>query len=209
MVKGVIFDLDGVLVDTENLHFDCLNEALSFYNLKINKIDYEKLSGVGTLTRLKMLLPNADRDTLRQAYELKGKLTIQHSKNIPLSDGALELINYLKSKGIKLALASNARKDFVAFILSNLNLDKYFDFVISADSITTSKPNPEIFTISMTQLGVSPEETVIFEDSIAGLQAAFASGAHVIAVTEKQPLSLDNFIKAFPNLNAQTRKNHQ
>lgn len=202
MIKGVIFDLDGVLVDTENLHYECLVEALSFYNLQINKTEYENLSGVGTLTRLKLLLPNVDENILKNVYNLKGKLTLEKSKKIPLTEGALDLLNYIKSKNLKAALASNARKDFVEFILKNLKLDDYFDFVITADSITTSKPNPEIFVIAMSQLGVLSSETVIFEDSIAGLKAALASGAHVITVSEKQPLSLYSFVNLLQKVNS-------
>lgn len=196
MITGIIFDLDGVIVDTENLHYECLTEALSIYDLKIDKQEYENLSGVGTLKRLKKLLPNINETTLQEIYTLKGRLTIEKSKNLHLNDGAVEIIKYAKSTGLKLALASNARKDFVDFILRHFNIDKHFQFVISADSITTSKPNPEIFQIAMSQIGLKPEETIIIEDSLAGLQAAFSSGANVLSVSPNKPLSLDRFLQA-------------
>lgn len=200
MIKLIIFDLDGVLFDGKDIHFDTLNEALGpeYY------IDWgehlSKYDGLKTIQKLEMLtkekgLPINKYDEI---WKNKQRLTIEKIKNIKSSTQLKVCIDTLSKKGYKLVCCSNSIRKTILTVLSKLEIIEYFDLILSNEDVKNSKPHPEIYWKAISIMGVIPEETLIIEDSPYGLLAASRSNSHVMRVSSPKDVTYDNIFK---NLN--------
>ena len=186
MIKAVIFDLDGVLVTTDELHF----EAWKALADKLGINDFTKADNVrqrGVMASLEVVLEKTDR-----AFSEEEKLALAEEKNeiyvrslsalseTDVLSGANEFIDYLKSKGIKTAVGSASKN--TPLILEKTKLAGKFDAVSCGLDTTKSKPDPEVFLIAAKKLGVAPCDCVVVEDSDAGIEAAKTGGMYAIAV---------------------------
>ena len=200
MIKLIIFDLDGVLFDAKDIHFDTLNEALGpeYY------IDWgehlSKYDGLKTIQKLEMLtkekgLPINKYDEI---WKNKQRLTIEKIKNIKSSTQLKVCIDTLSKKGYKLVCCSNSIRKTILTVLSKLEIIEYFDLILSNEDVKNSKPHPEIYWKAISIMGVIPEETLIIEDSPYGLLAASRSNSHVMRVSSPKDVTYDNIFK---NLN--------
>lgn len=206
MIKLIIFDLDGVLVDTKNIHFEALNFALS----KIDKkyiISYDDhivtYDGLPTLKKLNILNKNIGLPTKNFDEIIKIKKSITKElikKNIKENKILLKLFDSIK-KNYKIAVASNAIKETIILCLSNLKLLDYVDLIISNEEVEYMKPNPQIFLKCMTHFGIAPSETLILEDSAKGRKAAINSSAHLFPVETLLDVNNDNIISHINTIN--------
>jgi len=175
----IIFDLDGVLVDATEWHYEALNKALIQCGYKpINRGDHiSKYNGLPTKQKLKLM--NIDDPRI---VELKKKYTsdIIWKKCLPNQEKIL-MLKYLSEK-YKIACCSNAIKESVVDMLKKSELYEYFDLILGNDEIEKPKPDPEIYLKAFDILGVKPEDCLIVEDAPHGIEAAKASGARVLAV---------------------------
>jgi HAD superfamily hydrolase (TIGR01509 family) len=195
MIKCVIFDLDGVLVDSKELHFESLNLALSEIDVRyvISKEDHiNKFDGLPTNKKLEIL--SKDRqlpvDLYNKIWLRKQEITTTLIKNnTKESEDLIELFSYLKLKNIIIYVASNAIRNTVKLYLLKLNLMEYVDGFLSNEDVKKSKPNPEIYLKIMSKESVSPKETLIVEDSFVGVTAAFNSCANVCIVKDSKSLN--------------------
>lgn len=185
MRKLIIFDLDGVIVEAKNIHYEALNKALGKkYSIEWN----EHLSiydGLKTSQKLEMLserkgLPREDYDRI---WLDKQKYTIIELSNLSESSELKDCMERLTSDGYKLAVCSNSIRKTILIVLSKLGIIGYFDLILSNEDVGNSKPHPEIYWSAMSKLGFLPEETLIVEDSPYGLLAASRSRAEVLRVT--------------------------
>lgn len=196
MIKLIIFDLDGVLCDCKDLHYDSLNMALNSIDPKY-VISYDehlaKYDGLNTKRKLQLLtqekgLPETSHETV---WKLKQKMTLNiihgYTDNLRLS----EVLRQLKNDGYTLAVASNSIRDTVKFILLFTGLIGYIDFYYSNEDVRHPKPNTEIYLKCMMNAGVSPKETIIVEDSPIGRKAASDSGAHLFPVRDSFDVRYD------------------
>lgn len=202
MKKLIIFDLDGVLVDTKKIHFDALNLSLK----KIDKkfvINYEEhlrlYDALSTSQKLKLLTKykNLPKRYWKIVYDEKQRQTFNLLKKFVKSD--IQLINFfkkLKKNNYKIAIASNSIRESLNLILSQLGLMKFIDFSISNEDVNSPKPHPEMFWKCMIHFKTLPSETTIIEDSPRGRNAAQLSGANVITVNKRKDMD-DQFIKNF------------
>mgnify|MGYP006420102737 CR=1 FL=1 len=197
-IKGVIFDMDGVLIEAKDWHYDALNKALGIFGHVISRYDHlVTYDGLPTVMKLDMLsrernLPSKLHDFVN---ELKQKFTMElvftHCKPRFYHEYAL---SQLKSDGYKIGCASNSIRDSVNIMLTKSNLLKYMDTVFSAQDVENPKPSPEMYTAAIKSLGLKPEECLIVEDNENGIKAAIASGAHLMVVTEVDEVNIENIM---------------
>ena len=198
MTKLIIFDLDGVLVEAKEIHYQTLNDAICDVTNDINMIIgwEEHLStydGLKTDQKLQMLsekkgLPKAHHTTI---WNRKQELTLQILSNLQPDIRLQKLMTELRNDGYKIACCSNSIRRSVLTILSKLGLIEYMDLIISNEDVKNSKPHPEMYWKAMSMLSVLPEETLIVEDSPPGLLAASRSRAKVLRVNNPKDLTLD------------------
>ena len=188
MIKAVIFDLDGVLVTTDELHFEAWKTLADKLGINdFTKEDNVRQRGVSRMASLEVVLEKTDR-----AFSEEEKLALAEEKNeiyvrflsslseADVLSGANEFIDYLKSKGIKTAVGSASKN--TPLILEKTKLAGKFDAVSCGLDTTKSKPDPEVFLIAANKLGIAPCDCVVVEDSDAGIEAAKTGGMYAIAV---------------------------
>ena len=197
MIKLVIFDLDGVLVEAKNIHYEALNEALgSEYEISWNE-HLSKYDGLKTNQKLEMLTQDKglSPELYKQVWDTKQKLTLEKLSSLQLSDQLIVCMQTLVSQGYKLACCSNSIRKTVLTVLAKLGIIEYFDLILSNEDVKNSKPHPEIYWKAISMMGYLPEETLIVEDSPYGLLAASRSKAHVMRVGTPKEVTYNNIHK--------------
>jgi beta-phosphoglucomutase-like phosphatase (HAD superfamily)/dTDP-glucose pyrophosphorylase len=196
MYKLFVFDLDGVLLDSCDIHYTTLNQALSEHGYTpITKYEHETVYN-GLSTRMKLArMPGVDVERVYQRKQELTQIALQTVESCPRLQHALA---GLKERGHSVMCASNCIRDTVHMVLSKLGIFHLFDAVFSNEDVVNPKPNPEIYLACMKR--AKADETIIFEDSYIGLQAAIASGAQVHVVRNPMDLTLDYILTATPNL---------
>lgn len=185
-IIAVVFDLDGVLVDATEWHYEALNRALALFGFGISR--YEHLStynGLPTSKKLEMLtvekgLPvalHALVNRIKQVYTREGILT----QCRPVFDKEY-MVSRLAREGYRLAVCSNAIRDSVELMIRQSGLHEYFEFLISNEDVTRPKPDPEIYLQAIARLGCRPDEILIVEDAPHGIDAARQAGGCVCEV---------------------------
>ena len=213
-MKAVIFDLDGVLIKTEKLHFMLYGVTLQKFNLKLTKKDYNKFfsgkktkEAFETYLRYKKKKINSKTITMliRFFRKMKGNILSKKLKNyVKLREGTYQLLKRLKKK-YKLALATSTIKRFTDLIINGFELRRYFDVVIYAENVKKGKPCPKVYLKAAEKLKVNPKDCIVIEDSEAGIEAAKKAGMVCIAIKDpelgKRKLSkADYIIKNFKEI---------
>ncbi len=194
MVKLIVFDLDGVLVEAKNIHYDALNEALGDkYAISWNE-HLSTYDGLKTSQKLNMLTKakGLPVENHKRIWELKQYFTLQMLKELKPNRSLIKLIQSLSSDGYKLAVCSNSIRKTVVTVLAKLGIIEYFDLLISNEDVTNSKPHPEMYWTAMSKMKVLPEETLIVEDSPYGLLAAARSKSYILRVKNPQEVTIKN-----------------
>jgi len=196
MIKLIIFDLDGVLIEAKKIHYDSLNKALgNKYEISWN----EHLSiydGLKTKQKLDMLSKNKKLplEFHQKIWENKQKYTLEMLKNININSDLTNLMSIL-SKDYKLVVCSNSIRKTVLTVISKLGLMEFMDLIISNEDVKNSKPHPEMYWKAISMMSVLPEETLIIEDSPYGLMAASRSKSHILRVKNPNDVNLENIDK--------------
>ena len=196
MVNLVIFDLDGVLVEAKNIHYEALNEALGKYAISWQE-HLSTYDGLKTTQKLEMLteqkgLPIEEHEVI---WETKQYITLQKLKELKSDDILIELMSGLAEKGYKIAVCSNSIRKTVLTVLSKLGIMEFMDYIISNEDVGNSKPHPEMYWRAISKMGCLPEETLIVEDSPYGLLAASRSNAHILRVKNPTEVTYKNIFK--------------
>jgi HAD superfamily hydrolase (TIGR01509 family) len=197
MIKLIIFDLDGVLVEAKNIHFDALNTALGEkYSISWD----EHLSiydGLKTNQKLDMLhkQKGLPKEYFEKIWADKQTYTLQSLRNLKYDINLVTTMTMLTNKGYRLAVCSNSIRKTVLTVLSKLGLIEFFDLILSNEDVSNSKPHPEIYWKAISKIGILPEETLIIEDSPYGLLAASRSKAHVMRVGSPKEITYININK--------------
>lgn len=197
-IKAVIFDMDGVLIDAKDWHYEALNKALSLFGYAISRHDHlVTFDGLPTRDKLEMLsrengLPRSLHSLINQ---LKQKYTMQivHSKCAPNFIHQYTLAK-LKSQGYRLAVASNSVRNSITVMMDAAGLSQFLDFYLSNEDVVAGKPDPAIYMKAINLLGLESSECLIVEDNPNGLKAAYGSGAHVLEVQEVTDTNYENII---------------
>lgn len=205
MIKLIIFDLDGVLVDTKKIHFNSLNKALKKFS--INQISYEDhlkiFDGLPTAEKLKIISKKEKLDikTIKKIKKYKQKITENEiEKNIKKNKNIVQIFSKL-SKKYKLAVATNAVKSTLDICLKNLQIKKFISFTLSNEDVIMPKPHPEIYYKIFIKFKLYPDEVLIVEDSHVGRQAASLSGANLLPIKDINETNLKNITNHLNELN--------
>jgi beta-phosphoglucomutase len=194
-IKAVIFDMDGVLIDAKDWHYEALNRALNLFGFNISRYDHlVTFDGLPTRQKLQMLtreqsLPEQLHplvNELKQIYTME----IVHARCKPIFQHEYAL-SKLKSKGYKVAVASNSVRNSIEVMMRCSRLEAYLDTIVSNQDVKVGKPNPEIYLHSMDILGVKPGECLVVEDNEHGIAAARSAGAHLLVVRQTTDVTYD------------------
>ena len=202
-MKLVLFDLDGVLVEAKQIHFNAFNKALKDIDKKY-EISWQNhlktFDGLKTYDKLKVLankgLPN-DKALHDIIFNKKQEYTLEYLSKLDKNTKLINIFKQLKLNGYTIACCSNSVSKTVELTLNNLGLDNFFDLTLSNESVQNAKPHPEIYWKAMTFFGAYPSETLILEDSPVGLKAAYNSGAKVLRVNNSDDFDFEIIENAF------------
>lgn len=190
--KLVIFDLDGVLIDTREMHYHVLNKALPSGYTITEKEHLTKYDGLSTRQKLDKLhsekgLP---RDEFESIWGCKQELTFKALEEMVSSNQKLiSMFSKLKEQGFAVVVASNSIRKTIEIVVNCSGIAKYVDLIVSNEDVTKPKPNPQMYLTAMSRFGIGPKDTYVFEDSLIGRQAAFDSGANVCPVNNSSELT--------------------
>ena len=186
-MKAIIFDMDGVIFDTERLYLDSWEKIGEKYGLEgVREVTFKCIGVTVEATRGIVMAhfgPDFDYDKIRgEVMELVYK-TIDSGK-LGIKDGVFELLEYLRQKGITAVIASSTRGDIVRRELEMMGLLKYFADTTGGEEITNSKPAPDIFLLAAKKLGLDKKDMIVIEDSFNGVRAAHAAGIRTFMVPD-------------------------
>ena len=209
-IEAVIFDMDGVLIDAKEWHYMALNRALELFGYTINHDAHiARFDGLPTKTKLEMLSHEVrlPRSLHRFINRMKQRYTNEliAERLCPTPEHVYATWR-LRMEGHRLAVASNSIRATVEFMIQKAELTKYFDYLLSNEDVAEPKPSPQIYHRAMELLGVEPEQTLIVEDSPFGLQAAHASGAHVLKVDSVQDVNYANIRNRIKQIETQQQR---
>jgi beta-phosphoglucomutase len=197
-IKAILFDMDGVLIDAKEWHFESLNRALELFGMPISRYEHLTLyDGLPTRKKLEML--SLERGLPWQLHEfineMKQRYTIEivHTQCKPkfIHEYAL---SSLKSNGFKLAVCSNSVRVSVELMMNKAGLTKYLDLMVSNEDVNNGKPDPEMYIKAMNYFGLKSNECLIVEDNEHGIKAAQASGGHLLIVRDVTETNYNNIM---------------
>jgi len=187
MIKGFIFDLDGVITDTAELHYDAWKKLADEMGWEFDRDVNEKLRGISRMDSIKVIMDHngvsLDEKTIVELATKKNDIYVNSLDGMTQEDylpGARELLTHLRSEGFSVALGSaskNANK-----VLQQLKATHYFDVIGDGNSVSKSKPAPDIFLFASEKLGLRPENCIVFEDAEKGIDAAKAGNFHSVGI---------------------------
>ena len=178
-IKAVIFDMDGVLFDTERVYLESWIKVFKEYGYTMTKEIYIPLMGTGRKNVKEVFKKTfGDNIPIEEMYVKKDELLFKAIDNneVPLKLGAIDILCYLKEEGYKIALATSAKRDRVTKQIQASNMNNMFNAIVCGDDVVNSKPDPEIFLKAAKKLDVNPENCVVIEDSLAGIKGANKGG---------------------------------
>lgn len=186
-IKAVIFDLDGVIVNTDNLHYRAWKTIADKEGIYFDETINNRLRGVSRMESLEIILERANKkysnDQKKLLAEEKNKYYVEYLKSLT-PDSILPNVEFvlqkLKEKGIKIAIGSSSKNG--RFILKQIGMENTFDVIVDGNDITRSKPYPDVFLIAADRLGINPGDCIVVEDAEAGIKAAKSAGMRAVAI---------------------------
>lgn len=209
MIKAIIFDLDGVLCDTPDMHYETFAQAYQKYtNIVITKKEHDvDFNGRSTKAKLKILQTRDgfSKELFDIIWKEKQELTFTFiEKNFFRDEEKIQLLSYLKNNNYLIACASNAIKTTIVKILKKLEIYEYFDVILSNEDVLNPKPSAEIYLSTMIKLNCNPSNTLIIEDSKIGYESAISTNASVYRVVNSKDVNLHNVIKKINSIEQKT-----
>ena len=206
MIEAVIFDLDGVIVQSEDAHIEAEKQTFLKYGVSVSAEELHKYTGTTAKAMFTELIAKYKLDTTFEEINLqKEKILLKLLKeDAAPTKGVIILIQELKQRGIKLAIGSSSTRILVEYVLKKLNITHLFDSVIAAEDVEHSKPNPEIFLKAAMNLGVDPSQCLVIEDAQLGVEAAKRAGMKCVGYSNphsgnqdlsKADIVIDDFSK--------------
>lgn len=208
MYSAMIFDLDGVIVDTAKYHYLAWKKIADELGLRFNSTDNELLKGVSRQRSFEIILELNGRkespEYIEKYCEIKNRYYLDYIERLVPEEvfpGVREFMEEARKSGIKTALGSASKNS--RFILEKLGITDLFDAVVDGTKVSRAKPDPEVFLRGAQELQVPPQQCVVFEDSAAGITAAHAGGMKAVGVSNREvEQRCDYYISSFAGLNA-------
>ena len=205
-IKAVLFDMDGVLVEAKEWHYEALNRALDLFGMAISRVDHETtFDGLPTSRKLEML--SVERGLPRELHgflnEMKQRYTTEMVHTLCKPRFTQErALSTLKSMGYKMSVCSNSIRSTVQLMMDKASLSQYLDVMVSNEDVAKPKPDPEMYRKAMAHFGLSPDECLIVEDNENGIKAAKASGGHLLVVQDVSQTSIGNILGRIREIDA-------
>lgn len=211
-IKAILFDMDGVLIEAKEWHYQALNRALDLFGMAISRHDHEtSFDGLPTSRKLEIL--SIERGLPRELHpflnEMKQRYTTEMVHTLCRPRFAQErALSTLKARSYRMAVCSNSIRSTVELMMEKANLRQYLDLVVSNEDVTKAKPDPEMYCKAIEHFGLRPDECLVVEDNENGIKAAKASGAHLLVVQDVSQTCITNItarieeIEAFYNRSA-------
>ena len=187
-IKAILFDMDGVLIEAKDWHYEALNEALKLFGSEISLYDHlVTFDGLPTKDKLNMLTSVGKLP--KELHPIINKMKQKHTMRMILNKckplfAHQYALSKLHSEGYKMAVCSNSIRKSVEVMIQQAGLDKYFEFYVSNEDVYKGKPDPEMYSKAMDKMNFKPEECLILEDNENGIKAAKASGGHLLKIGE-------------------------
>lgn len=206
-VKAILFDMDGVLIEAKDWHYEAMNRALGLFGMEISRYDHlVTYDGLPTVRKLEMLslergLPvmlHHFINSMKQQYTME--IVYRKCKPVFFHEYALAK---LKTDGYRMGVCSNSVRASIETMLARANLQKYLDFWISAQDVPSGKPDPAIYHTAISRMGLKPEECLILEDNENGIKAALASGAHLMRISTYEEVNYQNIKRKIAEIEGQ------
>jgi beta-phosphoglucomutase len=185
--KGVIFDLDGVIVTTDEYHYQAWRQIADEIGVPFDRKANERLRGVSRMDCMEIVLEkmpgrysSAEKEALAEKKNATYRAMLSQLSPDNCFEGAKQLLYDLKKIGVKIAIGSSSRN--APLILQKIGLSELFDVIADGNQITKSKPNPEVFLLAARRMGFLPEDCVVIADADAGIDAALAAGCKAVGV---------------------------
>jgi len=201
MTQAIIFDLDGVIIDTAHYHYIAWKRLASEFNINLTPQQNELLKGVSRMRSLELILElgniHLDESERERLAEKKNKWFVEYIESIrpeEIFPGVRELLQAIRQQGIKVALASSSKN--APRVIEILGISHEFDAVVDGTMVAHSKPDPEIFLLAAKKLDIKPVNCVVFEDAEAGVEAALAAGMKCVGVGSVEQLGKANKVIA-------------
>ena len=198
-IKALLFDMDGVLIEAKDWHYDALNKALDLFGMTISRYDHlVTYDGLPTQRKLEML--STERGLPVQLHqfvnEMKQIYTLELVQTLCKPRFHHEYaLSKLKHDGYKIAVCSNSIANSIKIMMEKASLTQYLDFYISAQDVAAPKPSPDMYIAAIKKLGLEPHECMIIEDNENGRKAARASGAWLMEVDEVDEVNYQNIVE--------------
>ena len=198
-IKAIVFDMDGVLIEAKDWHYEALNKALRLFGYEISRYDHlVTYDGLPTSKKLEMLslekgLPRGLHQFINDMKQLYTTEMV-HMQCSPRFFHEYAL-SRLKNEGYRLAVASNSIRNSVELMMRKSALLPYLEFFLSNQDVSRGKPDPEIYNVAIARLGLQPKEVMVIEDNRNGIQAATAAGANVMKVETVYDVNYENIHK--------------
>ena len=198
-IKAILFDMDGVLIDAKDWHYEALNKALGLFGMQISRYDHlTTFDGLPTKVKLQILskryyLPKELHgfiNSVKQSYTEE----LVYQKCHPMFEHEYAL-SKLHQKGYKIAVCSNSIRKTIELMMDRAELTKYIDLIVSNEDVTKAKPDPEMYQTAIKKFGFKPDECIVVEDNPNGIQAGKASGASVLEVATVADVNYENIMR--------------
>lgn len=205
-IKCVVFDMDGVLIDAKDWHYEALNKALTIFGFEISRQDH-LVTYDGLPTKKKLEILSSYSQLPKQLHDFINDLKQIFTMDITMTRCAPTFcheyaISRLRREGYRMAVCSNSIRDTITSMLSKAALIDYFDFYLSNQDVSKSKPDPEIYLKAIERFGVLPSECLVLEDNANGIRAATDAGAHVMQIDQVTDVNYANIMKYIQKIEA-------
>ena len=197
-IKAIVFDMDGVLIEAKDWHYEALNKALRLFGYEISRYDHlVTYDGLPTAQKLSML--SMEKGLPIGLHKFINEMKQQYTVDMVNMNCAPRFtheyaLSRLQAEGYRLAVASNSIRSSVELMMKKSSLLQYLEFFLSNQDVMKAKPDPEIYATAITRLNLSPHEVMVVEDNRNGIQAAIAAGAYVMKVETVYDVNYENIL---------------